>query len=134
MSQIFPELPGFSAEIDEVVFTPELESPPDAPYGFAYRICIRNESDRSLTVRHRKWIIRTLGSPHIEIIEGDGVVGQTPVLNLGDDFTYHSRHFVRSDAVAEGSYFAQDDSGTVYACKLPPMALKVPEWSKGKGF
>lgn len=130
MSQLVTELDGFTAEIDQLLYTPELEAPAEAPHGFAYFITIKNESDRTLKVLYRKWIVRSEVTGDTEILEGDGVVGQQPVLATGEDFTYNSRHFIRHDSVAYGSYFAEDAQGVVYACRLPEMALVIPPWAR----
>ncbi len=134
MVRLFPELAGFTASIDEIRFLPELASPESSPYGFLYVITISNDSGRRLRIEHRKWIVKCLADRHVEIVEGDGVVGQFPLLEPGEQFSYNSRHFVREDSDVQGTYFAVDDSGTHYGCRLPVMELRVPPWAKDTPF
>ena len=72
------ELPGFTATVDEVIYMDSLETPPDRPYAFVYFITISNKSKVPITVKGRKWVIESKNREKL-IVEGDGVVGQTPV-------------------------------------------------------
>ena len=39
------------------------------------------------------------------VVEGDGVVGQTPVLEPGEDFSYNSYHVTAANAGDERRFF-----------------------------
>jgi ApaG protein len=73
----FEELSGLSVTVDEVVHMPHLVAPPDKPYAFAYYLSIHNQSEDAVTILGRKWIV-TDESGATLVVEGDGVVGQTP--------------------------------------------------------
>ena len=82
-----------------------LETPPDRPYAFVYFITISNKSKDSLTVKGRKWVIESKNRDKL-VVEGDGVVGQTPYLRPGEEFSYNSYHVVAMDSSAVGSFLA----------------------------
>jgi ApaG protein len=112
------ELPGFSATVDEVIYMDSLETPPDRPYAFVYFITISNKSKVPLTVKGRKWVIESKNKEKL-VVEGDGVVGQTPHLDPGEKFSYNSYHVIAQDSVAHGSFLAVTDEGTPVVPRLP---------------
>jgi ApaG protein len=56
---------------------------------FAYRITIENLSEYTIQLLRRKWLIFDSDGTSREV-EGEGVVGQQPVLNPGEQHTYVS--------------------------------------------
>jgi len=121
------ELPGLSVTLDRLVYAPELPSPPDHPHSFVYFISIRNGSDRTVTIKGRKWVI-TNARGEVTAIEGDGVVGERPRLGPGEKFSYNSRHTLDTTrAIAEGSYIGVDDQGRRVVVRIPTFEMVVPE-------
>lgn len=118
-------LEGFEAVIDRVVHTPDLPAPPDQPHSFVYFITIRNRSDRTVTVKGRKWVVRGEDG-HVTVVEGDGVVGCFPQLEPGEHFSYNSYHTVAGPAVAQGAYLAITDEGEAVMALIPPFELIPP--------
>ena len=72
----FAEIPGLSVTVDQVVYAPQLNAPPDKPHPFAYFLSIHNQSEEPVTILGRKWIVTESGGGTL-VVEGDGVVGQT---------------------------------------------------------
>jgi ApaG protein len=67
-----------------------LESDPDNNYyKFVYRIRIRNESERTVQLMARHWVIVDADGERQDV-RGEGVVGQQPVLEPGQTFEYAS--------------------------------------------
>ena len=122
---MIPELTELKVIIDRVVFAPHLEAPPDRPYPFVYFITIRNESDKTVTIRGRKWVVSDSRNQTI-VVEGDGVVGKCPTLSPGDSFSYNSYHVTGSDSVAHGSFLALTDDNLPVFARIPPFALNIP--------
>lgn len=120
------ELNGLSVQVDDVIYMPSLDAPADKPHPFVYFISIRNNSGQRVTIQGRKWVVRE-GSD-MTVVEGDGVVGQTPVLGPGEDFSYNSYHVTAEDAVAEGAFFGKTDSGEWVFARIPAFELTVPGW------
>lgn len=73
----------------EVEYQPEYSSPGQFHYVFTYRIRIENNSESTLQLISRKWLIHDAGSALREV-EGEGVVGQQPILEPGQSHEYMS--------------------------------------------
>lgn len=58
-------------------------------YFFSYRITIENTTDVTVQLIRRHWFIFDSSFVHTEV-EGDGVVGEQPVLEPGQSYTYES--------------------------------------------
>jgi len=122
-----PELlPGFEATVDRLEYDPELPASPEQPHPFVYYITIRNGSDRTLTVKGRKWVVRA-ESGEITAVEGDGVVGCFPRLEPGEEFSYNSYHTTAGRALAEGAYLAVTEEGEAVLARIPPFQLIPPQ-------
>ena len=124
-----PRLPrllkGFEAVVDRVVHAPDLPASHDQPHPFVYFITIRNGSDRTVTVKGRKWVVRG-EEGQVTAVEGDGVVGCFPRLEPGEHFSYNSYHTTAGRAVAEGSYLAVTDDGEAVVALIPSFELIPP--------
>ncbi len=119
-------LEGFGATVDRVVHAPDLPASPEQPHPFVYFITIRNESDRTVTVKGRKWVVRAEDG-HVTAVEADGVVGCFPRLEPGEQFSYNSYHTTAGRAVAEGSYLAVTEDSEAVMALIPRFELIPPE-------
>jgi len=122
------ELDGLVIEVTDVVFMSGLEAPKDKPFPFVYFITVRNDSSQTVTIKGRKWIV-SQGDGEMIVVEGDGVVGQTPVMSPGDVFSYNSYHTIGVDSVATGTLFAETASGSRVFARIPEFTMKVPQWA-----
>jgi ApaG protein len=120
------ELEGLSVQVDDVIYMPSLDAPDDKPHPFVYFISIKNDSGQRVTIQGRKWVVKE--GADVLVVEGDGVVGQTPQLEPGENFSYNSYHVVAADAVAEGAFFGKTESGDWVYVRIPAFELNVPEW------
>lgn len=127
MSVTLRELQGLSVKVDDVIYMPSLEAPEEKPHPFVYFISIRNQSGERVTIRGRKWIVREEGG-EVTVVEGEGVVGQTPVIAPGEDFSYNSYHVVARNAVVEGAFFGETATGEWVFARIPSFRLEVPGW------
>ncbi len=118
-------LNGFEALVDRVDYSSDLPTTPDQPHPFVYYITIRNGSDRTLTVKGRKWVVRGEDGK-TQAMEGDGVVGCFPRLEPGEHFSYNSYHTTAGRAVAEGAYLGITEEGEAVMARIPPFALIPP--------
>lgn len=113
-------------KVDDVIYMPSLDAPPNKPHPFVYFISIFNDSAVSLTIHARKWVVIEDGG-ETTVVEGDGVVGQQPTIKPGEHFSYNSYHVIGNSASVSGAFFAQtDDGGWVYA-RIPKFRLEVPK-------
>lgn len=119
----FREIDGLHVTVDQVIYAPELPSPPDQPHSFIYFISIRNDSDQTVTIKARKWVV-TDADGEVTAVEGDGVVGEMPILDPGEKFTYNSRHVLATrTGRAEGSYIGLDESGNAIITRIPEFFM-----------
>ena len=120
------ELPGLRVELDKLVYRHGGDDlPPDKPHAFIYFLSIHNDSDRTVTLLGRKWLIRHEDGSRL-VIEGDRIVGETPRLAPGEHFSYNSYHVGASDAHAQGSFHGVDDLGRKIFVRIPPFDMRVP--------
>jgi len=118
---------GLRVNVDQLVYQEGVLTPPDTPHCFAYHITILNEGEETITVRGRKWVV-TESNGEVIAVEGDGVVGEFPVLGPGEHFSYNSYHMIRSSrAIAQGSYLGVTGSGEPVVVGIPAFELVTPE-------
>ena len=120
------ELTGLNVVVDRVVYQPDMATPEDRPHCFAYFITIQNDSDITVTIKGRKWVVNEADG-NKTVVEGDGVVGMFPELAPGESFDYHSFHlFSGRWAVATGSYIGVDENGRSLITRIPEFRMEVP--------
>jgi len=120
------ELPGLSARLDKLHYHHGGASlPADKPHAFVYFITIQNQSERTVTLLGRKWVVVHADGTRL-VIEGDKIVGETPRLAPGEEFSYNSYHVTGLDAQAHGSFHGVDDLGRKVHVILPPFDLTLP--------
>jgi ApaG protein len=123
----FLELPGLRVTVDQVVYCPDAQTPPDRPHCFAYFITIHNDSDVTVTIKGRKWVVKNTRG-EITAVEGDGVVGEFPEIEPGNHFSYNSFHLNDTNtAIAEGSYIGVDERGRKVLTRIPKFEMLVPD-------
>ena len=122
----FFEPSGLRVTVDQVRYEPEANTPPDRPHCFVYFISIHNDTDRPVTIKGRKWVV-TSSRGDVTAVEGDGVVGEFPLIEPGEKFTYNSYHLLDSpSAEAEGSYIGVDGKGRKVLTRIPRFKMLVP--------
>jgi ApaG protein len=125
MSPPIVELFGLHATVDRVVHAPHLDAPADRPHPYVYFITIHNDSTETVTIKGRKWVVTDVQG-HQLVVEGDGVVGQTPRLESGEHFSYRSYHVIGSDSFADGAFFGTTDAGVPVFTRIPRFEMRVP--------
>jgi ApaG protein len=121
------ELPGLRVTVEKLVHHRGPDFPPETPHAFVYFLAIANLSDRTVTLRGRKWILRPAEGP-VEVVEGDGIVGRTPVLRPGEVFRYNSYHLTDGrPLVACGAFHGLDDAGQPVHTLIPDIPMAAPE-------
>ena len=94
--------------IVETFYQPDHSNPMNSEFLFAYRITIENFSTHPVKLLSRHWHIIDSNGTHREV-EGEGVVGQQPVINSGDSYQYTSAANLNSDiGQMYGSYLVED--------------------------
>jgi len=121
----FTELAGLHVTIDRVEHMPHLDAPPERPHPFAYFVTIHNDSDVTVTIRGRKWVVTDEDGQAV-VVEGDGVVGKFPQLEPGEHFSYNSYHTIGAASRAEGAFFGVTEDGTVVFTRIPAFGMRAP--------
>ncbi|TWT21253.1 Co2+/Mg2+ efflux protein ApaG [Luteimonas marina] len=121
------EIADYSLEIQIATqFLDEESEPDDDRYVFAYTIRIRNLGRLPAQLVSRHWII-TDANGRVEEVHGDGVVGEQPRLEPGEQFTYTSGATLPTAVgTMEGKYDMLGDDGTRFDAPIPPFTLAVP--------
>ncbi len=120
------ELPGLTARLDKLCYHHGGSSlPADKPHAFVYFITIQNRSDRTVTLLGRKWVITQADGGQL-VIEGDKIVGETPRIEPGEEFSYNSYHVTGGDATVRGCFHGMDEHGAKIHVQLPAFALVIP--------
>jgi len=73
----------------ESEYSPEHSAPERSHWFFLYTVTIANESDQTVQLLSRHWIITDATGRHQEV-RGPGVVGEQPVLEPGEAYEYTS--------------------------------------------
>jgi len=103
------------------------QSEPDAGrYVFAYTITISNNGDVPARLMSRHWVI-TDANGKVQEVSGDGVVGEQPRLNPGEQFRYSSGAVLETPVGAmQGLYRMKADNGVKFDAPIAPFTLAVP--------
>lgn len=107
-------------------YSPERSHPMMSFYFFVYSITISNQRDEPVQLKSRHWVI-TDAQQHVEEVRGPGVVGETPVLAPGEQFSYASFCILRTPfGNMQGSYQMVRPSGDTFDVEVAPFLLSMP--------
>ncbi len=111
----------------EVFYQPEYSQPMQHEYMFAYRINITNHNNFSVQLLRRQWHIFDSPGDHREV-EGEGVIGQQPILTPGESFQYVSGCNLKSEmGKMWGNYEMQNISNQqLFLVEIPPFQMMAP--------
>ncbi len=106
----------------ETFYQPAQSNPLSSDYLFAYRITIENLSTMPIKLLRRYWnIVDSNGS--YRQVEGDGVVGQQPIIEPGDSYQYVSAANLKSDM---GKMYGTYQMENLYNKRL--ITVAIPEF------
>jgi len=109
-----------------VSFLPEQSEPAKARWFWAYHVRIENEGRRPVQLLSREWtIIDGRGGRHE--VQGEGVVGEQPVIEPGGSFDYVSGCPLNTPiGNMEGRYHMVGADGGTFAVAIPRFPLTAP--------
>ncbi len=107
-------------------YVSEQSEPEAGRYVFAYTITISNAGDVPARLMSRHWVI-TDANGKVQEVSGDGVVGEQPHLNPGEQFRYSSGAVLETPVGAmQGLYRMEADNGVNFDAPIEPFTLAVP--------
>lgn len=128
MKMLFPnvaETRGVVVRVS-VSFLPEQSEPARGRWFWAYHVRIENQGPATVQLLTRHWII-TDGRGARHSVEGEGVVGEQPVIAPGASFDYVSGCPLATPSGAmQGSYHMIAEDGSAFDVDIPRFALLAP--------
>jgi ApaG protein len=109
-----------------VTFLSDQSEPENDRWFWAYHIRIENDGQQEVQLLSRRWII-TDGRGDRHGVEGEGVVGEQPLIAPGGSYDYVSGCPLDTPTGAmEGSYQMVRADGTSFEAAIPRFALIGP--------
>ena len=115
----------------ESTYQQQYSEPIHERYVFSYRIQIKNRSSRPIQLLARRWEVIDGAGEH-RSVEGEGVVGQQPVIQPGKSYAYNS--WVQLDTrigAMRGTYIMSrvDERGreVLFEVAVPKFVHVAPE-------
>ena len=109
-----------------VSYLPEQSEPERGRWFWAYHIRLENEGDETVQLLTRHWVI-TDGRGARHSVEGEGVVGEQPVIEPGASFDYVSGcPLATSSGAMQGTYRMVREDGAIFDVAIPRFSLFAP--------
>ncbi|SKB71046.1 ApaG protein [Sphingobacterium nematocida] len=111
----------------ECIYQSEYSNPDNMHFMFAYRITIENSSDYTAQLVSRHWEIFDSIGEHKQV-DGEGVVGEQPILTPGKSHQYVSGCNLKSElGYMEGYYvMVREIDGQQFKVDIPRFNLIAP--------
>lgn len=103
------------------------QSRPEAGQWFwAYHVRIENDGDVPVQLISRHWQISD-GNGRVHEVQGDGVVGEQPMIAPGQSYDYVSGCPLNTEnGMMQGSYLMVTEDGGSFDAIIPRFALAIP--------
>ena len=110
-----------------VNFMPEQSRVDSRRWFWVYHIRIENGREETVQLQTRHWRIRDANGM-VNVVEGEGVVGETPVLAPGQSHDYVSGcELGTTHGSMEGHYTFAHADGSPFQVEIPLFHLAAPE-------
>ena len=119
------ETRGISVTV-EPEYMEDRSDPSEQRFFWAYTVEIANDTGAPVQILARHWII-TDQNGRREDVRGLGVVGEQPLIEPGESFTYTSGcPLPTPSGIMAGSYEAIGGDGIVFSVDIPAFSLDLP--------
>ncbi|WP_066782044.1 Co2+/Mg2+ efflux protein ApaG [Sphingomonas sp. CCH5-D11] len=109
-----------------VSYLPEQSEPTRGRWFWAYHIRLENDGDQAVQLLTRHWII-TDGRGARHSVEGEGVVGEQPLIAPGASYDYVSGcPLATPSGSMQGSYRMIGADGSLFDVAIPKFTLIAP--------
>jgi ApaG protein len=121
------DAPQYAIEVTVATrFLDDQSIPEDDRYVFAYTIRIKNLGSVPAQLLARHWVI-TDANGKVQEVRGDGVVGEQPLLQPGEQFEYTSGAVLETPlGTMSGSYRMVADDGHRFDAPIAAFTLSIP--------
>ena len=110
----------------ETAYISEHSEPDEDRFVFAYTITLVNRGSVTAQLISRHWFI-TDADNRTEEVEGEGVVGEQPVLKPGEGFRYTSGAVIETPVgTMHGTYQMVAEDGRAFDATIPRFILSAP--------
>ena len=108
----------------ETTYQSEYSNPENEHFMFAYRITIENKSDYTIQLIRRHWNIFDSIGTTVQV-DGDGVVGEQPIISPGESHQYVSGCNLKSElGFMEGYYeMIREFDNSIFHVHIPRFNL-----------
>ncbi|MEH6579607.1 MAG: Co2+/Mg2+ efflux protein ApaG [Amphritea sp.] len=120
-----PEEQRISIDV-ETSYLAEQSDPDKQRYVFSYHITITNHDQQSVQLLSRRWLIVD-GNEKIQEVEGEGVVGEQPVIAPEQSYSYTSGTVLATRVGSmQGHYEMKTTDGEQFQAPIQPFTLAQP--------
>ena len=92
---------------------------------FGYFVRIENRGSAEVQLLRRHWHIQD-SQGRVQEVEGEGVVGKTPVIAPGDSHEYNSFCIIETfEGTMEGTYLMERELGSRFKVNIPKFDLRA---------
>ncbi len=111
----------------ETNYLPHHSDPREERYIFGYHIIIENGSQHPVQLLRRHWFIIDAAA-QVREVEGEGVVGEQPILLPGERYEYASYCDLNTEmGKMRGNYLmTRQDDGALFEAEIPEFKMIVP--------
>ena len=125
-SSVYAQTTAAIKVIVEPFYLEEQSEPEANHFVWAYHVRIENNGKKTVQLMTRHWrITDSLGNT--QEVQGDGVVGEQPVLTPGESFEYTSGTPLGTPSgIMVGTYQMETESGDRFDVDIPAFSLDSP--------
>ncbi len=107
-------------------FIDEQSDPQENQFVFSYTITITNIGELPAQLLSRHWII-TDANNEVQEVQGEGVVGEQPIIEPGARYTYNSGVVLKTKVGhMQGSYQMLSEDGHLFSAPIDAFTLALP--------
>ncbi len=117
---------GITVRVDVDYVPPADHGQGPGRHVWTYRIRLTNDSDGTVQLRTRHWDI-TDAAGRVQVVDGDGVIGETPILEAGQSYSYSSGcPLTTPSGTMSGWYMFERGDGAWIKVMIPAFSLDIP--------
>ena len=110
----------------ETMYLQQESDPENNKFYFLYTVSIRNFGTIGAKLLTRHWVIED-SNGKIQDVKGEGVVGDQPYINPGDEYQYTSGAMLETSmGTMKGTYKMISDSEDYFDADIPEFILSIP--------